>query len=170
MMTTTPTKWWYKLGFVIVFTISTVHRIDAEAINLNDKSKEFPLIPSIESVIRNKRENVHQQSTESTEYENNHTVYVNQPTSDECKSVTTGRKIRAKKELFFGLLLPSNMQERGVSEAVLPAMELAVKKVQSPGGILDGWDITIEYRDTQCSSIFGPLAAFELYTKKKPGY
>ncbi|XP_037036994.1 atrial natriuretic peptide receptor 1-like isoform X1 [Bradysia coprophila] len=155
----------YRLGIVIVFIISVVSQIDAEAINLRDKSKEFPSI-LIENVIRNKRENFDHYTVGTSESEN-HTVVINQP-SDECKTVTTVRKVREKRELFFGLLLPSNMPDRGGSPAVLPAMELAVKKVRAPGGILEGWDITMEYRDTQCSSVYGPLAAFELYTKQKP--
>lgn len=157
---------WYKLGIVIVFIISTVNQIDAEAINLRDKSKKFPSVV-IENVIRNRRENFDQYSTESTEHEN-HTVIINQP-SAECNTVTNTRKVREKRELFFGVLLPSNMPDHGGSPIVLSAMNLAVKKVQAPGGILEGWDITMEYRDTQCSSVYGPLAAFELYTKQKPG-
>lgn len=157
----------YKIGIVIVFIISIVNQIDAEAINFRDKSNGFPSISS-KNVIRNKRENFDQYSTEPTESEN-HTDAINQP-SDECKTVTTTRKVREKRELFFGLLLPSNMPDRGGSPAVLPAMELAVKKVMAPGGILEGWNITMEYRDTQCSSVYGPLAAFELYTKQKPGF
>lgn len=154
----------YRLRIVIVLIISIVSRIDAEAINVRDKSKKFPSI-LIENVIRNKRET---NTTTETTKSANHTVIINQP-SDECKTVATVRKVREKRELFFGLLLPSNMPDRGGSPAVLPAMELAVDKVRAPGGILEGWDITMEYRDTQCSSVYGPLAAFELYTKQKPG-
>lgn len=151
----------YKIGIVIVFITSIVNQIDAEAINLRDKSNKLILI---ENVIRNKRENFDQYSTESTESEN-HTVIINQP--DECKTV---RKVRENKELFFGLLLPSNMPDRGGSPAVLTAMDLAVNKIKGPGAMLEGWKITWEYRDTQCSSVYGPLAAFELYTKQKPGF
>lgn len=74
-----------------------------------------------------------------------------------------------KKELFFGVLLPPTLPDRCNSLAVLPAMDLAINKVQALGGILEGFNITMEYRDTQCSSTYGPLAAFELYTKRKPG-
>lgn len=159
----------YKLGIVIiVFIISIVSQIDAEAINLRDKSKKFPSI-LIENVIRNKRENFDQYSTDSSTNSENHTVVINQPSDVECKTVRTVQTVRAKKELFFGLLLPSNMPDRGGSPAVLPAMELAFQKINSTGGILEGWHITMEYRDTQCSSVYGPLAAFELYTKQKPG-
>lgn len=75
------------------------------------------------------------------------------------------------RELFFGVLLPSftNGHRRCVYEAVLPAMDLAIRKVQRPGGLLAGYNITIEHRDTRCSSTYGPLAAFELVSKRKPG-
>lgn len=74
-----------------------------------------------------------------------------------------------KKELFFGVLLPPSLPDRCNSLAILPAMDLAINKVQAVGGILEGFNITMEYRNTQCSSTYGPLAAFELYTKRKPG-
>lgn len=75
------------------------------------------------------------------------------------------------RELFFGVLLPSITRgaREVVIEAVLPAMDLAIKKVQRPGGLLAGFNITMEHRDTRCSSTYGPLAAFDLYTKRKPG-
>lgn len=152
----------YVIGIVIVFII--VNQIDAQAIYLRDITNKLPSIS--DNVIRNKRENIDQYSTESAGSENQ-TNIINQP--EECKTFTTIRKVREKRELFFGVLLPSNMPDRGGSPAVLPAMELAVDKVKAPGGILEGWDITMEYRDTQCSSVYGPLAAFELYTKQKPG-
>lgn len=157
----------YKIGVVIVFIIAIVNQIDAEAINLRDKSSKLMLI---ENVIRNKRENLDQHSALESESEN-HTVVISQSPSDECKTATTTiRTVREKKELFFGVLLPSNMRDHGGSPGVLPAMELAVNKITAPGGILEGWHITMEYRDTQCSSVYGPLAAFELYTKQKPGF
>lgn len=155
----------YVIGIVIVFIMPIVNQIDAQVINLLDVSNKVPSIVG-DNVIRYKRENIVQYSTESADTEN-HTVAVNQPV--ECNPMPTIRKVREKRELFFGVLLPSNMPDRGGSPAVLPAMELAVKKVKAPGGILEGWDITMEYRDTQCSSVYGPLAAFELYTKQKPG-
>lgn len=87
-------------------------------------------------------------------------------TSDAAATASAGRR-----ELFFGVLLPSYSRghRRCVYEAVLPAMDLAIKKIQRPGGLLAGYNITMEHRDTRCSSTYGPLAAFELFTKRKPG-
>lgn len=86
-------------------------------------------------------------------------------------AATKATVLANKRELFFGVLLPSFARghRRCVYEAVLPAMDLAIKKVQRPGGPLFGFNITIEHRDTRCSSTYGPLAAFELFTKRKPG-
>lgn len=84
-------------------------------------------------------------------------------------NVSKGRRKKSLRDLFFGVLLPSNLPDRRGSRIVLPAIELAVSKVQAPGGLLEGFNITMEYRDTMCSSVYGPLAAFELYTKRKPG-
>lgn len=75
-------------------------------------------------------------------------------------------------ELVFGVLFP-NQGSHGLTEesvaGILPAMESAVRRIQQPGGILENFNITLEFRDTQCSSTYGALAAFELYTKRKPG-
>ena len=76
---------------------------------------------------------------------------------------------KRKKELFFGVLLPSNHPDKGASGAILPAMSLAVSRITKSGGILDGFNITMGYRNTNCSSTLGPLAAFDLYSKRKPG-
>lgn len=105
-----------------------------------------------------------QQQQQQTSYEN-----------DDRQSIDghlfiKSRKVRKKnlRDLFFGVLLPSNLPDRRGSKVVLPAIELALGKVQAPGGLLEGFNITMDYRDTMCSSVYGPLAAFELYTKRKP--
>jgi hypothetical protein len=53
---------------------------------------------------------------------------------------------------------------------VLPAIELAAKKIVQDGQLLANFKIEIDYKDTRCSSTYGPLAAFDLYSgKTKPG-
>ncbi|XP_015592170.1 atrial natriuretic peptide receptor 1 isoform X4 [Cephus cinctus] len=49
---------------------------------------------------------------------------------------------------------------------VLPAVSLAVRAVSSPRGPLPGWTIKVDHRDSQCSSTYGPLAAFEFYINR----
>lgn len=74
-------------------------------------------------------------------------------------------------ELFFGVLLPVEPAKVGCTYIeVLPAMELAIKKLQQPGGLFENYSICIEYRDTKPSSIHGTIAAFGLYTKQFQGY
>lgn len=46
-----------------------------------------------------------------------------------------------------------------------PAIEMAADKVKSADGTLPGYDIQIEFRDSQCSETFGPLHGIDLYMK-----
>lgn len=75
-------------------------------------------------------------------------------------------------QLFFGVLLPeaAPVDYKGCtySEAV-PAMELAIKKLQQPGGVFEHYSISVEYRDTKTTSVHGVIAAFDLYTKQPQG-
>lgn len=105
----------------------------------------------------------------------------NRPRQNEARWLTGNRtdhsnviaeqSVGRRRDLVFGVLLPSVSRgpRKCAYEAVLPAMDLAIRKAQRPGGLLEHFNITIEHRDTQCSSVYGPLAAFELYTKRKPG-
>lgn len=73
-------------------------------------------------------------------------------------------------ELFFGVLLPEEVTSAGCTyKEALPAMELAIKKLQQPGGMFENYTICVEYRDTKSSSIHGAMAAFDLYTKQTQG-
>lgn len=56
-------------------------------------------------------------------------------------------------------------------DQVMPAVELAVKHLREKElrGPLLGWNISVHYRDTNCSSTFGPLAAVDLYFQSKAG-
>lgn len=73
-------------------------------------------------------------------------------------------------ELNFGVLLPEQPTKTGCTyyEAV-PAMELAIKKLQQIDGLLEQYNICVEYRDTKTTSVDGSLAAFDLYTKQPAG-
>ncbi|KAK3911857.1 UPF0753 protein [Frankliniella fusca] len=53
---------------------------------------------------------------------------------------------------------------------ILPAMDLAIRAVSHPAhGILPGWSISLRHRDSQCSSTYGPLAAFDFVMNKTVG-
>lgn len=74
-------------------------------------------------------------------------------------------------EINFGVLLPEEAIEIGCtySEA-LPAIELAIKKLQQPGGLFEQYTISVDYRDTKSSSVHGTIAAFDLYTRQPQGF
>lgn len=63
----------------------------------------------------------------------------------------------------LGVLLPADPKQVFSLVKVLPILEMAVPAVTKPDGPLPGWKILVDYRDTRCSSVEGPLAAFEFY-------
>ncbi|XP_063548181.1 atrial natriuretic peptide receptor 1-like isoform X1 [Cydia strobilella] len=69
----------------------------------------------------------------------------------------------SEKILKLGVLLPTNPLLEFSLAKVLPILEIAIPAVTKPDGPLPGWKILVDYRDTRCSSIEGPLAAFEFY-------
>lgn len=73
-------------------------------------------------------------------------------------------------DLYFGVLLPEHPQEKECSfMEALPAMELAIRRLQQPGGLFEEYSIFVEYRDTKSSSTYCSLAAFDLYSKQPQG-
>lgn len=74
-------------------------------------------------------------------------------------------------EINFGVLLPKDPTDAGCTlYEALPAIELAIKKLQQPGGLFEQYTISVDYRDTKSSSIDGTIAAFDLYTRTPQGY
>lgn len=93
----------------------------------------------------------------------------------------------------IAVLLPGNNDLDYSLAKALPAIELAVSAVNeqntkqslinikklsesaktfinsSASGVYNNWSLRINAMDTNCSSITGPLAAFELYSDKKAG-
>ncbi|PZC83039.1 hypothetical protein B5X24_HaOG208906 [Helicoverpa armigera] len=63
----------------------------------------------------------------------------------------------------LGVLLPADETQIFSLGKVLPIIEMAIPAVTGPDGPLPGWTILVDYRDTRCSSVEGPLAAFEFY-------
>ncbi|CAH2095493.1 unnamed protein product [Euphydryas editha] len=68
-----------------------------------------------------------------------------------------------EKIVKLGVLLPEDPTQVFSLAKVLPIVEMAVPAVTRPDGPLPGWKILVDYRDTRCSSVEGPLAAFEFY-------
>lgn len=76
-----------------------------------------------------------------------------------------------KRDIHFAILLPTTLplvQHTNLSALVLTAMDLAIKKLRANNGLLSQYNVFYEYKDTRCSSTYGPLAAFDLYIVNKP--
>ncbi|XP_050679275.1 atrial natriuretic peptide receptor 1 isoform X1 [Leptidea sinapis] len=67
------------------------------------------------------------------------------------------------KTVKLGVLLPADPHQVFSLAKVLPIIEMAVPAMTKNDGPLPGWKILVDYRDTRCSSVEGPLAAFEFY-------
>ncbi|XP_023219698.1 atrial natriuretic peptide receptor 1-like [Centruroides sculpturatus] len=65
------------------------------------------------------------------------------------------------------VLSPANDTYPFSLQKTLPSVLYAVRTLEKQGynGILNGRKIQVLYRDTQCSSTYGPLAAFDLYIR-----
>uniref|UniRef100_A0A2H1X415 SFRICE_032299 n=1 Tax=Spodoptera frugiperda TaxID=7108 RepID=A0A2H1X415_SPOFR len=68
-----------------------------------------------------------------------------------------------EKIVKLGVLLPADETQVFSLGKVLPIIEMAIPAVTGSDGPLPGWTILVDYRDTRCSSVEGPLAAFEFY-------
>lgn len=70
----------------------------------------------------------------------------------------------------LAVIAPADRDHEQSLFRVLPAVQLAVRKVADPiTGTLPGWDIRVDHRDSRCSSTFGPLAAFDFYINRSAG-
>lgn len=70
----------------------------------------------------------------------------------------------------FAILLPEHGRSRDsrILSTVRPVIEMATNLVTGPNGVLHNLKIEIDYRDTQCSSTYGALGAFDILLKRKP--
>lgn len=74
------------------------------------------------------------------------------------------------KVVKLAVILPNDAKAEFSLRKILPLIELASKAVTDPvKGILPSWDIQVDYRDSNCSSIQGPLAAFDFYVNGTAG-
>lgn len=69
----------------------------------------------------------------------------------------------------FAVIAPLKASKTSKDEetlgAILPSVDLAAQAIAQPEGSLPGWTIQIEYRNGNCSSTEGPMAAFELHNR-----
>jgi hypothetical protein len=81
-----------------------------------------------------------------------------------------GKNASRRGVVRLAVIAPAEHEHEESLYRVLPAVELAVRKVSDHvTGYLPGWDIRVDHRDSQCSSTYGPLAAFEFYINKSAG-
>lgn len=85
-------------------------------------------------------------------------------------SFNVSNVIHKNHQIHLAVLLPSKpideVSERStqILATTLPVIELAIKAVKDKK-ILEGYELIIHHRDTQCSSTIGPMAAFDLYNR-----
>ena len=81
-----------------------------------------------------------------------------------------GKNATRRGVVRLAVIAPADHEHEQSLFRVLPAVQLAVRRISHPvTGSLPGWDIRVEHRDSQCSSTYGPLAAFEFYINKSAG-
>lgn len=83
-------------------------------------------------------------------------------------SANTRFKRNPRKELQIAVLAPQDTSFDYSLQNILPPITMAVtsKRVSQ---LLPDFKITVRHRDTQCSSTYGPLAAFDFYINKTAG-
>lgn len=81
-----------------------------------------------------------------------------------------GKNATRRGVVRLAVIAPADHEHEQSLYRVLPAVQLAVRKVSDPvTGYLPGWDILVDHRDSRCSSTYGPLAAFEFYINRSAG-
>ena len=87
-------------------------------------------------------------------------------------NVNVSRVFQRNHQIHLAVLLPSKpvdeLSERStqILATTLPVIELAIRAVKEKK-ILEGYELIIHHRDTQCSSTYGPMAAFDLYNRQE---
>ena len=77
----------------------------------------------------------------------------------------------ADRLLRAAVIAPSDPNHQFSLKKILPAITLAARTIEQLNhrGPLPGWKIQIVDRDSKCSSVYGPLEAFDLYNNKAIG-
>jgi len=96
-----------------------------------------------------------------------HRLRLNNASTLKLKSevTVTGHLLRA------AVIAPSDPNHQFSLRKILPAITLAARTIEhlNHHGPLPGWKIQIVDRDSKCSSVYGPLEAFDLYNNKAIG-
>lgn len=91
------------------------------------------------------------------------------PTEGPRECIGGNQTVQSKGEVKLAVIAPGDPHHEQSLPRVLPAVLLAVRYVSSPKGPLCGWNIKVDHRDSQCSSTYGALAAFEFYINNTAG-
>lgn len=89
--------------------------------------------------------------------------------NSQISSLTAHERRRGAGIVKLAVIAPADPHHEQSLSRILPAVSLAVKAVISPKGPLPGWIITVNHRDSQCSSTYGSLAAFDFYINRTAG-
>lgn len=91
----------------------------------------------------------------------------------ETANVNVSSVIEKSHQIHLAVLMPSKavdeMSEERSSQilaATLPVIELAIQSVKERR-LLNGYELIVHHRDTNCSSTYGPMAAFDLYNRNQ---
>lgn len=127
-------------------------------------------------VIQNITENPKLYGMENYVYDNNRAVgYPHDLAANPYYVKNINFNLRMERHQFservvkLGVLLPADPNHIFSLAKVLPILEMSVPAITSPEGPLPGWTVLVDYRDTRCSSVNGPLAAFEFYVNGSAG-
>lgn len=71
-----------------------------------------------------------------------------------------------QKTVTIGVILPFTGPYFWTRQKTQSAIEYALDTVRHRLGLLPGWNIHADYRDSKCSDTDGPLEAVDMYTKK----
>ncbi|XP_059141259.1 atrial natriuretic peptide receptor 1-like [Physella acuta] len=66
----------------------------------------------------------------------------------------------------IGVILPFEGDMLWRLHLVRPGLEHAVDYISSRPGLLDNYTIELDYRDSRCSEVYGPLEVIDMYTKR----
>jgi hypothetical protein len=83
--------------------------------------------------------------------------------------LAAGLEAQQRNVVKLAVIAPADPRHEQSLPRLLPAVLMAVRAVSAPRGSLPGWRIEVEHRDSQCSSTYGPLAAFDFYINRTAG-
>ncbi|CAG7700229.1 unnamed protein product [Allacma fusca] len=98
-----------------------------------------------------------------------HGIFANRTITSHVHENNLRIKREGKKTLKIAVLAPKDTQQYEYPlQKVVPPVLVAIQS-ERVRMMLPGWELQVNYRDTKCSSAYGPLAAFDFHTTKTAG-